>query len=145
MKTTLFTVLSIIALFALDGCKYEKLPEVDSELLDPNGGFTLYVSNQSFAISPVDILVEIDGELVVSGYFKVGDQHDYKGFTLALLPGEHNIRIWSKKGETEFSKEFVLKGEYVGIITYWYYPKSKSNPLPRHFKFKVQSGPLMII
>jgi len=121
-----------------------QLPGADSRLLDPNGGFTLYVSNQSFAIDPVDVRVEIDGGLVVSDYFHVGNQHRFVASKLSLPQGKHRIRIWSVKGGTQLSEDFELKGEDVGVVTYWYYPESHYQPTPRKFNFGIQKGPLGI-
>jgi hypothetical protein len=121
-----------------------KLPVANSKLLNPPGGFTLFVTNQSFAISPVDVRVEIDGELVVSDYFDVGSQHTFKPFHLSLSKGKHRIRIWSEKGGAELSKEFELKDQDIGVIEYWYYPESHYSPTPRHFSFRTLKGPLQI-
>jgi len=144
----------VAALLVLTGCADPapriassgdpELLEPSSRLLDADGGFTLFVSNQSFAIDPVDVRVEIDGELVVSDYFHVGDQHHFVPSRLSLLQGKHRIRIWSAKGEAELSTEFELKDHDVGVVTYWYYPESHYNPTPRKFDFSTQKGPLMI-
>jgi hypothetical protein len=88
--------------------------------------------------------VEIDGELVVSDYFHVGNQHLYVPFRLSLPQGKHQIRIWSTKGEAELSTEFELKDHDVGVVHYWYYPESQDNPIPQKFEFNIQEGPLMI-
>ncbi len=137
-------VVAVTAL-ALTGCGAPRLPVANSELLDSNGCFTLFVSNQSFKIDPVDVRVEIDGELVVSAYFWVGSQHTFVPFTLSLSKGAHRIHIWSTKGDAELSTEFELEDHDVGVITYWYYPKSHYEPTPRHFNFGTQKGPLLIM
>jgi hypothetical protein len=121
-----------------------KLPVANSKLLNPHGNFGLAVSNQSFGISPVDVRVEIDGELVVSDYFRVGSQHTWAGFGLSLSKGKHRIHIWSEKGGVELAKEFEFKDHDLGVIEYWYYPESHYSPTPRHFSFRTQKGPLVI-
>ena len=131
-------------LLTIIGCEELELPAANSKLIDPNGGFTLFVSNQSFAIDPVDILVEIDGELVVSDYFHVGTQHSFVPFTLSLSAGTHRVHIWSEKGDAEMRIQFELVEHDVGVVTYWYYPKSHYNPTRRQFNFRTQKGPLMI-
>lgn len=145
MMRTICTAVAAVVLLPLSGCGDHKLPAVSSKLLDPDGGFTLYVSNQSFAINPVDVLIEIDGELVVSDYFRVGTQHTFVPFKLSLSKGKHWIRIWSKKGDSELSTEFDLNDHEVGVVTFWYYPKSHYNSTPRKFEFSTQKGPLMIM
>jgi len=125
-------------------------PRSDSEptkprksFLDPKGTFTLIVSNQSYAISQVDIRVEIDGELVVSDDFKVAGQHSFIPFKLNLPEGKHHIRIWSEKGSAELAADFeVDKNIDTGLVTYWYYPESHRNPTPRSFNFRASKGPL---
>lgn len=132
-------------LLTLGGCGDPELPKPSSKLLDPNGAFTLFVSNQSFAINPVDVRVEIDGELVISDYFPVGTQHTFIPFKLSLAEGKHRIRVWSEKGDAEKVAEFEVKDHDVGVVTYWYYPKSHYNATPRKFEFSTQKGPLLIM
>ena len=140
-------ILAIIAgmvLVVMVGHRDPELPTANSKLLDPNGKFTLFVSNQSYAIDPVDIRVTIDGELIISAYFNVGTQHSNFPFKLSLPPGTHRIRAWSVKGNAELEKEFNPGDHDVGVITYFYYPKSHSDPTPRQLNFRTQKGPLMI-
>jgi hypothetical protein len=40
--------------------------------------------------------------------------------------------------------EFELTDHDVGVVSYWYYPESRDNPIPRKFEFYTQKGPLMI-
>jgi len=139
------TATAVAVLIVLAGCGDPELPSANNKLLDPNGGFTLYVSNQSFAIDPIDVRVEIDGELVVSDSFHVGTQHTFVPFKLSLSQGKHTIRIWSVKGKAHLSAEMELTDHDVGVVTYWYYPKSHYSPTPRKFDFRTQKGPLMIM
>ena len=126
------------------GCTYRQVVPPDSKLLDPNGQFTLYVSNQSFAISPVDIQVEIDGEVVVREYFDVGNQHNWRAFTLSLPAGKHRLRVSSTRGEAELSEEFDVKGEHWAVVDYWCSPKLTrgAGPTPKHFSFTVEDKPI---
>ena len=114
-------------------------------MLDPNGGFTLYVSNQIYAIDHVDVRVEIDGELVVSDYFDVGTQHTFVSFKLSLAKGRHTIRIWPEKGDADLPTEFELKDHDVGVTTYSYNPKSDDGSNAQRFDFSTQKGPLKIM
>ena len=135
---------TVAALLVLTGCADPELPKASSRLLDTNGGFTLYVSNHSSAIDPVDVRVEIDGELVVSDYVHYGTGHTVVPFGLSLTRGKHRIRIWSAKGDAELSREFELIDHDVGVVNYNYYPESQDNPVPRKFEFGTQKGPLWI-
>ena len=147
MIRNIIKIAFILPLVILFGCKDKPLPmlpKASSKMLDPNGTFTLFVSNQSFAISPVDVSVEIDGELVISDYFAVGTQHSFRPFRLSLAKGKHKIKISSQQGKVELSTGFDLADQDVGVITFWYYPKSHYEPTPRHFDFEIQKGPLLI-
>ncbi len=142
MKAVYATV-AAAALVALAGCGSRSLPPMpvaDGSLLSPGGGFTLYVSNQSVDIDPVDVRVEIDGELVVSDYFRVGSGHFFEPFTLALANGKHHIRIWSERGKVELSKDFTLSGEDTGVVTFWHNPGSEYNAT-RRLDFESETGP----
>lgn len=121
-----------------------QLPQATSSLLDPKGAFTLFVSNQSFAVDPVDIRVEIDGGLVVSDYFRVGTQHAFVPFQMKLTRGRHEIRIWSEKGKAELTQQFELKDHDIGVVEFWYHPDSHYDPTPRSFGFSTRKGPLLI-
>jgi hypothetical protein len=135
----------VVLAIAPAACGLPKLPVPESRLLDPKGDFTLVVTNQSFAIDPVDVRVEIDGELVVSDYFRVGSQHTFVPFQLALGKGTHKIRVWSERGATDLVQNFDLTTEDIGVIEFWYYPKSHHPPTPQMFRFSVQKGPLRVI
>ncbi len=121
------------------------LPPVDSRLLDPNGAFTLYVSNQSFAITPVDITVAIDGEVVVREYFEVGNQHSWKKFTLTIPNGRHTVNVASRKGGATLTKEIEVTGRHWAVTDFWYYPNEQggAGPTPRSFSFTIQDTPIL--
>jgi hypothetical protein len=120
------------------------LPKVTSSLLDPKGVFTLFISNQSFAVDPVDVHVEIDGEIVVRDYFRVGTQHTFVPFQMNLTQGKHKIKIWSERGKAELTQEFDLRDQDIGVVEFWYYPDSHYDPTPRSFSFSTRKGPLLI-
>jgi hypothetical protein len=147
MNARIVKMLMAGSLLLLAGCANLQLAPPDSKLLDPNGRFTLYVSNQSFAISPVDIQVEIDGEVVVREHFDVGNQHSWKAFTLNLSAGKHRLKVSSAKGEAELSEGFEVKGEHWALISYWYYPKLTrgAEPTPKQFTFTIQDEPIYFI
>lgn len=126
------------------GCHNPKLTTASSRLLDPNGNFTLYVSNQSFAIDPVDVRIHLDGELVVSDYFHVEDQHTFVPFKLSVAKGKHHIKVWSDKGDAEIERDFELADQDIAVVMYWYYPKSHYNPTARQLHLEIRKGPLMI-
>ena len=117
---------------------------VTSGLLKTSGNFTLFVTNQSFAIDPVDVHVEIDGQLVVNDSFPVGDAHHFVPFQLSLAKGQHRMRVWSERGGATLSEVFTLNNEDIGVVTYWYSPPPHYEPAPRQFDFELRKGPLHI-
>ena len=137
--------LILVATLVICGCDDGSVESVNSSLLNPDGKFTLYVSNQSFTIMRIDISVEVDGELVISERFHVGDQHVFKSFRLALKDGKHTIRIRSQKGEAEYSGDFEVAEGRIGVICYWYSPKAQTKAKNKHFSFRIQNAPLIII
>ena len=123
------------------GCGDPKLPPIKSALEDPNGSFHLFISNQSFAITPVDIQVSIDGIPVVQKDFEVGDQHNWQGFVFKLASGQHKIVVTSLKGKATLEKTFEMPDKLSGVLDYWYYPKGEGGT-PRSFSFEVLKGPV---
>ena len=130
------TIIAFMTMMVLVECDYAKLPNIQ---------FTLYISNQSLAIDPVDIQVELDGIRVVSDNFYIGSAHTFVPFELSLDKGMHKIDIWTVRGDAELSTEFKLNDQDAGIIMYWYYPNSHYNPTPPKFDFITQKGPPAII
>ena len=90
--------------------------------------FTLYVSNQSFEVDPVDIEVEVDGEVVASREFDVGDearaQHEWRQFRVELEAGEHRIAASSRRGEARLASRFEIDGPRWATLAYWSQPTS---------------------
>lgn len=111
---------------------------------DPNGNFHLYISNQSFAVSLVDIKVFIDGKLVVNGSFEVGSQHNYQLFVLKLSSGRHKIVAESSKGHARLEQIFDVNDRPWATLTYWFYPKAEggAKPCPPQFKFDLSKEPI---
>jgi hypothetical protein len=78
-----------LACLALGACSAELAEPRQFPQRVEGGNFTLYVSNQSFAIDPVDINVYFDDTLVVVRDFEVGSQHNWHEFEVVLTPGAH--------------------------------------------------------
>ena len=135
-------VLAVAALvFFLVFRPVPSLPPVHSDLLDPAGNAVLYVSNQSFAIDPVDIQIWIDGECVVRDYFEVKNQHNWRPFRLRLSEGAHQLTAKSEKGDADLTKPFTVPGNRWAVVSFWYYPRTHYDPTPRHFSFDVFDRP----
>ena len=117
IKSSLVVVVFSLILFLLSGCArthntvmQENHHNIDepqkNNILNPKGNFVLYVSNQSFAITPIDIKISVDDIPVVDESFRVEGQHNWKTFVLKLSPGKHKIDVSSQKGGAVLSKNF---------------------------------------
>jgi len=112
--------------------------ETTKEILNQKASdknITLYVSNQSFAISPVDIVIKIDNEKIVDSIFHVDDQHNWYKYTVDLKPGIHKIEAFSTKGIASLTKSFNVTDRHWIGVDFWYYPETHYSPTPRKFSF----------
>ena len=134
-------VLALVLTAALGGCLGDNGQGAPKETLlaqDPGGNFILYVSNQSFTISPVDITILIDGKKAVEADFAVKHQHNWIMHTFRMLPGNHKLVAVSKKGSARFEKEFEVKDKHWAVVDYWYDPKQSE----KKFSFNMQGTPI---
>lgn len=109
---------------------------------DPDGNFVLSVSNQSFEIDSVDIIVTIDGQPVIDEDFAVEDQHNWKQFTFRLDPGRHTLTARSQRGGAELERTFEVTGEHWAVINYWYSDGTNGTQQPKELKFDIQDEPI---
>lgn len=108
--------------------------------LDPGGPlpFHLYVSNQSFEVDPVDIMVFVDDLQVVCSDFEVQGQHNWILFELGLDPGHHQIRAVGNGGEALLEEEFGLEEEHWAVVDFWTEEPSE----PGSFTFSIYEAPI---
>jgi hypothetical protein len=107
---------------------------------------TLYVSDQSEIISPVDITIHIDGKLVVQGNFNFSSSFDGVTFgghinipyQLSLKDGTHKIDVESIGGNATLEREFEINGQEYAIVDYWYDPTTAPQ---KHFDFEIGDEP----
>jgi hypothetical protein len=150
MKTGFRLVVLALTLFLATGCAGGKTPssstgeepsgvstETTQSLLDPEGNLTLYVSNQSSEIDPVDIEILIDGEVVIDRDFAVEGGHNWSGVVLRLLPGTHTLLIRSHKGKASMERSFEVTGRHWAVINYWYHSGLHGTPTPKQFEFYI--------
>jgi hypothetical protein len=111
---------------------------------DATGNFTLHVSNQSFAISPVDITIYFDGKKALEDDFDVGNQHNWVSYTFRLSKGTHELVAVSEKGGARINERFEIEDEHWAVVDYWYYPKvtGGAGPTPKQFSFGIQDKPI---
>ncbi len=81
--------------------------------------FHLYVSNQSFASSKVNITVWVDGEKVIDQEFDVKGQHNWILFDLPLSAGPHRIRAEAAGEATVFEVDIKLEVETWAVLSFW--------------------------
>ena len=103
-----------------------------------NGNFVLYVSNQSFDLSPVDITVSIDGKKAVSADFVVGTAHSWVAHRFQLTPGVHKITATSEKGAIQLEKEIEITHNHWAAIGFVFSTKNDR----KQFLFRIQATPL---
>jgi hypothetical protein len=110
---------------------------------DPN--FSLYVSNQSFDIDPVDVQVSFDGQLALTGDFLVEGQHSWHRFDFKLAPGSHEMRSTTDAGGVEEIAPFdTTAAPRYGVLAFWFYPPGSEggvDPTPPQFSFDVLDEP----
>ena len=140
MKNTISTFCSIILFLCTSYADTNKVITID----ESGDEFILYISNQSFEITPIDIEVKIDGIEVAKGKFEVEIQHTYTPFKCSLNKGKHKISVISKKEGVKLEKDFELTDHDIGVVEFWYYPETDYNATPRAFSFNTYKGPLLI-
>jgi len=111
----------------------------------PIGNPVVWVTNQSYDKSPVDIRVSIDGFPKVVGVYYVGDQHLYSQYELHLPPGRHEMTVSSILGSATGSRTFHVTQSQLWIaIAYWFDKIPNSNQGVGRFEIELSSGPLGI-
>jgi hypothetical protein len=119
----------LLALTACDAARVEPTQHLPAPPGAPK--FTLLVSNQSFELDQVDIRVEIDDQLAVTGDFLVEGQHTWLPFELDLSPGTHLVRATSADASATLDQTFTMEDRAWGVLTFWY--SAGSEPTPPSF------------
>ena len=110
------------------------------EEYSPRPNFNLFISNQSFAMSNVDISVSIDNVTVVEDRFPVEDQHCWRAFPVSLSNGVHILVAATKTGATNLQTEITISSNHSALLSFWCVPGNTSdgNALtPPYFIFKM--------
>lgn len=89
----------------------------------------LYVSNQSFDISPIDIDVWLEGTHVVAGGFEVEGQHNWILFDLAVPAGTRALHAEGLGGSVVIDEAVAIPEERWGVLDFWYYPGDPTHPM----------------
>jgi hypothetical protein len=141
MRDRTIQVVFTIAVLSLCACA-EVLPTIQNPFENKDGNFVLYVSNQSFEMKTVDILVTIDGRPVLQEYFKVGNQHVWKRFSLQLSDGRHKIHTVTRKGEAEIEEAFEVAGKRWSVLNFCYGKREGHKCNKPSFIFEVSDKPV---
>lgn len=108
----------------------------DGELVEPHqhlpyvdtGNLHVYVSNQSFDLDPVDIRVELDGDLAVTGDFLVEGQHSWHVFKFEVPEGSIRLDARTIVGDAELSQSLDVTADLYAVLDFWYYPGDPDHP-----------------
>jgi hypothetical protein len=122
-------LVAALSLFGSCGAEEKKEPAGTANVV-------LYVSNQSFEQSSVDIAIELDGRVAVDGDFAVEDQHNWVEYRLELTPGRHTLSATSDAGGASLTRSFVVRGSTWAVVNYWC---CDDRP---HFTFDVSRTPV---
>jgi len=130
--------IAIVSLMTLTSLSCEDISSTDA-LLSPSepGDFHLYVSNQSYQFSPVDVIVYLDGKLAVNQLFYVKAQHTWVRFNYDLGNGTHALRAISRSAGLDVERSVVLPDSNWCVIEFWYNPQYQGGqpPKTRDFSF----------
>ncbi len=114
------------------------IPEGGSIVLedDADALLTLWISNQSFAITPVEIAVEVNGQVIVSDWFPVEDQHLVVRYDVHTGPGEYRLTLVGAGGEARQSLVVLVEEEPRHVtVSFW------ADPEPPAFTTRVTADP----
>lgn len=120
-KTNRIIVMLFYLLFLFPIACEEGVPTISPV---ENGNFILFVSNQSFALDPVDIKVYIDNKLAVNRDFYCEYQHTWIKFQFNIKDGTHKLYCVSSKGGEKVDTTFIISETPFCVVEYWYYPKT---------------------
>ena len=141
--------LSVLLITAVHAISAERLADTNAVPFLPqttNGNFVLYVSNQSFAMPLVDIMIQIDGMHAVSNSFHVtGDripQHNTFRFVFALSPGKHTISAASSTAGVTIQKEIDIKQRHWAAVDFAFDPKRDKK---KHIHFNMWDKPIGLL
>lgn len=99
----------------------------------------LYVSNQSFDISPVAIDVWLEDTHVITGGFDVEGQHNWILFDLNVPIGSHGLRAEYRESSVVLTETISIPAERWGVLEFWYYPNEPEHPM---FTWSLHDSPV---
>lgn len=114
-------------------------PRTPQQHLEPpaDPSFTLLVSNQSFDLDPVDITINLDGQLAITGDFRVEGQHTWIPFDFGLTPGVHTLEVTTADAPAALVELFTVDDRQWGVVMFWYYAAGSPEPTPPQFSWSL--------
>ncbi|MDX1511592.1 MAG: hypothetical protein R3249_09610 [Nitriliruptorales bacterium] len=111
----------VLAVALLVGCSGPGATPVNAPTVSEPGtiAFHLDVSNQSFEVPTVRLVVAIDGSPVIDGYFHVESQHTWVSHTFFLPPGDHQMTVLAPGRGEQLNESFLLMDELWASLNYW--------------------------
>ena len=79
----------------------------------------LNVTNQSFEIPEVRLVVDVDGESIIDEVFAVEDQHTWVSYDLYLDAGDHEIVVSAPEHAANMEESFTLDDERWALVSFW--------------------------
>jgi hypothetical protein len=135
MYKMIITFLATSAVLSIMGCASQQATVPHDFQLRILAPFYLQIVNTWD--SPVEISVEIDGDVVAHGAFS-GSRTIGSHTKMLMIPtGKHKLKVSSTKGNAELLQDFETEGSHVLSIVYMSEPAS--NGEPRRGKFVVKS------
>lgn len=106
-------------------------------LINAAENLTVYVSNQSICLNPVDISVKIDNQTAISDTFDVKGkrviQHNWIKYKFRIPSGEHTISVTSNIGEAGLERKISFSSLHFLNIEFHYSPDYKGAQKTRRF------------
>jgi hypothetical protein len=137
LSLMVFSNLTLLSL-GITGC--DGNPSKDKEKQEDN--LVVLVSNESAEKGSIDLQLFIDGVL------KVEDSLEYKlnhrlEFTFRLTPGNHTLKIASKKGGAQLEKEINISEKHWVAMSYFFSSGQKRGTVVDPvFTFRFENEPI---
>jgi hypothetical protein len=78
----------------------------------------LFVSNQSLAVDPVAVEVDLDGRQIFQRELSTGTQHNWERAEISAPVGKYTLTVSEAKTQTRQSQELNVSGELWVVIRF---------------------------
>jgi len=87
------------------------------------------LSNQSFDLSPVDMVVLLGSDTLVVDSLEVGDQHNFTTYEFEWREGSYVLSASADGDRSSLAEEVLLKGETWCLVSFWYHSSDDKGTL----------------